>query len=99
MPMTREEQIKAAIVVMPDEIAFVSPAVNRAAEILGMQLSDFVTFLQSLEPDLERHEAFLFTAAVLDIMPELFKKSPGMIESLKSNAKDLIARRQHDEQA
>lgn len=97
--MTREEQIKAAIVIKGDAVYFASPAMNRASEILGLQLSDFVTFIHSLEPNLERHEAMLIAAAVLENLPELFQTNDGMIESLKRNARILIAKRQHDEQA
>jgi hypothetical protein len=97
--MTREEQIKAAIVVMPDAIAFASPAINQASEILGMHISHLVSFFHSLEPELERHEAILFTAAVLENLPELLQTSDGVIEGLKSNTRILIAKRRHDEQA
>ncbi|MEH2390040.1 MAG: hypothetical protein V7K14_30605 [Nostoc sp.] len=91
--MTREEEIKAAIVVTPDAIAFVSPEMNHASEHLGLQLCFFVDFVQALEPKLQRFEATQLAAAFLENLPEMCQGNPEVIECLKQNAQLLIERR------
>lgn len=91
--MTREEDIKAAIVVMPDEIVFVSPEMNSASDHLGRQMHLFVNFVQALEPKLQRFEATQLAAAFLENLPEMCQGNPEVIDCLKQNAQFLIERR------
>ncbi|WP_373525084.1 hypothetical protein [Nostoc sp.] len=91
--MSREEEIKAAIVVTPDEIAFVSPEMNHASEQLGMQMFLFVDFVRTLEPRLQRFEAIQLAAAFLESLPSMCQQNPEVIICLKDNAQLLIERR------
>ncbi|PHJ60255.1 hypothetical protein VF14_11540 [Nostoc linckia z18] len=88
--MTPEEEIRAAIIVTPEMIAFVSAQINYAAEQLGKQSSNFVEFVHSIDPRLKRHEAMLLTAAFLENLPGLCQDSPEVINSLRHNADFLI---------
>ncbi|WP_334762001.1 hypothetical protein [Nostoc sp.] len=88
--MTREEEIKAAIVVTPDAIAFVSPELHQASEQLGTRLCLFVDFVQSLEPKLQRFEAIQLAAAFLENLPAMCQNNPKIIECLKENTQFLM---------
>lgn len=91
--MSREEEIKAAIVVTPDAIAFVSPELHAASEHLGTQTCLFVDFVQSLQPKLQRFEAIQLASAFLENLPEMCQQNPEVIDCLKENAQLLIKRR------
>ncbi|MEH2374018.1 hypothetical protein [Nostoc sp.] len=91
--MTREEEIKAAIVVTPDAIGFLSPEMNQASQHMGLQMHLFVDFLQILEPNLQRFEATQLASAFLENLPEMCQDSPKLIDCLKQNAQFLIERR------
>ncbi|MBL1199123.1 MAG: hypothetical protein FWK04_08555 [Nostoc sp. GBBB01] len=88
--MTPEEEIRAAIIVTPDMIQFVSAEMNHASAQAGLQLHNFVDFIQSLDPRLERYEATLLTAAFLENLPGICQNSPEVINSLRHNADFLI---------
>ncbi|MBG1267767.1 hypothetical protein [Nostoc sp. WHI] len=97
--MTRDEEIKAAIVVTPDMIQFATARENQAAQQLGMELYNLVDFIHSLQPILLRHEAMLLCAAVLEMQPKLLGPNPAFLEVLADGAQKLIAaREQADDQ-
>ena len=89
----RDEEIKAAIVIKADEIAFASPEMNRAAEHAAYQLHQFVNFVEGLDPELTRTEATFLTASVIEQLPVLFEANPSIIESIKKNAEYIKSRR------
>ncbi|OUL28287.1 hypothetical protein BV378_07645 [Nostoc sp. RF31YmG] len=91
--MTREQEIKAAIVVTPDAISFASPEMNQASEIAAEQLGKFVDWIQSKFPFLLRHEAVLFAAAVIESMPALLEDNPEAMHGLQYEALMMASRR------
>ncbi|MEH2307009.1 hypothetical protein [Nostoc sp.] len=92
--MSQEEQIKGAIVVFPEEIVFASPELNRAAELACQKLNEFVNYIQTLDPELERHEATILGAAVLESLPELFRANPVLIAGIKTDCQTIRNNRQ-----
>ncbi|MEH2456546.1 hypothetical protein [Nostoc sp.] len=89
--MTREEDIKAAIIVTPDMIGYASPETNQAAEDLGEALFFFVDYVESLEPKLERLEAMRLAAAFLKSLPEMCQQNSEVTDYLKELATSLLA--------
>lgn len=89
----RDEEIKAAIVIKADEIAFASPEMNRAAEHAAYQLHEFVDFVQTIDTELTRTEAIFLTAEILSNLPLLFGRNRAFIESIRENAKHIKSRR------
>lgn len=86
----REEQIKAAIVVTPEAIAFASPKMNQAAERLAWELTKFVDYLQRLYPDAERHEVTILASVVLQSLPDFFNETPEITEQLRECAAEVV---------
>ncbi|BBD66343.1 hypothetical protein NIES4072_63880 [Nostoc commune NIES-4072] len=62
---TQEEQIKAAIVIYGDRIAIASPELNSATELACYKLNQFVDYISTLDPELERHEAITMASSAL----------------------------------
>ncbi|OUL34093.1 hypothetical protein [Nostoc sp. 106C] len=91
--MTREQEIKAAIVVTPDAISFASPEMNQASEMAAEQLGKLVDWIQSKFPFLLRHEAVFFAAAIIEAMPTLLEQNPEAIHSLQHDALMMASRR------
>ncbi|MEH2157410.1 hypothetical protein [Nostoc sp.] len=91
--MNTEEQIKGAIVVFPNAIGYASPELNHATELACYQLNQFVDYLQTLDPELERHEAILVGAAVLQGLPALFEDNPEVVAGIKSECQTMRANR------
>ncbi|BBD64484.1 hypothetical protein NIES4072_18540 [Nostoc commune NIES-4072] len=91
---TQEEQIKAAIVIYGDEIAIIDPEVNGATEVACRNLHKFVDYVQTLDPLLERHEAIVMTAAILDGLPALLETDQDLIAGLKAECRELRNHRQ-----
>lgn len=91
--MTKEEEIKAAIFVTPDMIQFATPRETRAAQQLGMELHNLVDFIHLLHPILERYEAMLLCAAVLEAQPRLIKGNSQFLKSLADGVEKLITAR------
>lgn len=91
--MTREENIKSAIVVFPDEIGYISPETNQAAEDLGQALFLFVDYVESLEPKLERFEVMRLAAAFLRSLTRTYQQNPLLANELKEVAAHLRADR------
>ncbi|MEH2246392.1 hypothetical protein [Nostoc sp.] len=92
--MTTEEEIKAAIVVFPDAIVYASPELNTATDFACHRLHKFVDYIQTLDPELERYEAIILGAAVLDGLPALFEANPEILAGIKSEAKVIRGKRQ-----
>ncbi|MEH2154773.1 hypothetical protein [Nostoc sp.] len=90
---TEEEQIKAAIVVFPEAIGMASPELNNAIEIACEQLNKFVDYLQTLDPELERHEATVLGGAILQGLPMLFEDNPEIIAGIKADCQKIRANR------
>lgn len=91
--MTREQEIKAAIIVTPEAIAFASPEMNQASERAAEQLGQFVDWVQTKFPFLLRHEAVLFAGAVIESMPALLEQNPEAMHGLEYEALMLASRR------
>ncbi|AFY43639.1 hypothetical protein [Nostoc sp. PCC 7107] len=91
--MSREEEIKAAIVVTPETILFASPEMNSAAEQASWRLGEFVDFLDALDPKLERHESTLLAAAIIQSLPELINTNPELQAGIKQLAQEIRANR------
>jgi len=90
---SRDEEIKAAIVIKADEIAFASPEMNRAPEHAAYHLHEFVNFVEGLDTELTRTEATFLTASVIEQLPALFQANPSIIESIKKNAEYIRSKR------
>lgn len=88
--MNREEQIKAAIVVTPEAIAFADPAMNQAAQRLAWELTKFVDYLQRFYPGMDRTEATLLASVVLESLPSLFDEVPEITEQLRECAAEVV---------
>ena len=86
---TAEEQIKAAIVIYGDKIAFVEPDLNEATKLVCGNLYRFVDYIQVLDPKLERHEAITVVAAMLDGLPSLLETDPDLIAGIKAECQEL----------
>jgi hypothetical protein len=91
--MSTEEQIKAAIVVFPEAIGYASPELNRSTELACNQLNKFVDYIQALDTKLERHEAIIVAAAVLEALPIWFEDNPDIIAAIKTNCQSIRANR------
>ncbi|MEH1882477.1 hypothetical protein [Nostoc sp.] len=87
--MNKEQEIQAAIVVFPDAIGFASPELNNAVKIACEQLNKFVDYLQTLDPELERHEATVLGGAILQGLPMLFKDNPEIIAGIKADCQKI----------
>lgn len=92
--MNTEEQIKGAIVVFPDAIGIASPELNNAIEIACEQLNKFVDYLQTLDPELERHEATVLGGAILQALPTWFEDNPDVVAAIKADCQAIRANRQ-----
>ena len=90
----KEEQTKAAIVIIGDEIAIVDPEINGATEVACRNLNRFVDYIQTLDPELKRHEAIVMTAAILDGLPALLETDSDLIAGIKAECQALRANRQ-----
>lgn len=90
---SRDEEIKAANIVKVDEVALVSPEINRAAEYAAYQLHEFINFVKELDAELTLTEATILTASVIEQLPTLFKSNPAIIESIKKNAAFIRSQR------
>lgn len=87
--MNREEEIKAAIVVHPEQILFASPELNNAAEIIAFQSNQLVDFVQTIDPELDQVKATQLAAAIIQGLPAHFKDNPELLSELKQIAKEL----------
>ena len=90
---TAKEQIKAAIVIYGDKIAFVEPDLNEATELVCGNLYQFVDYIQVLDPELERHEAIVMTAAILQSLPALLETDSELIAGIKAECQELRSKR------
>ncbi|WP_375497065.1 hypothetical protein [uncultured Nostoc sp.] len=91
---TPEEQIKAAIAACGDLIAIIDPAINGATEVACRNLNKFVDYVQTLDPELKRHEAITMTAAILDGLPSLLETDSELIAGIKAECQVLRSHRQ-----
>ena len=92
--MSTEEQIKAAIVVYGDKIAIASPELNHATELARYQLNKFVDYLQTLDTELEHHEAITAAAITLNLLPKLFEANPVLADGIKAQCQSIRDDRQ-----
>ncbi|MEH2145305.1 hypothetical protein [Nostoc sp.] len=92
--MSREEEIKAAIVVFPEAIVYASPELNRATELARQRLNQLVDYIQTLDSELERHEAIIMAAAILDGLPAFLEGNPDIVTGIKSECQVIRANRQ-----
>ncbi|AVH71580.1 hypothetical protein NLP_2990 [Nostoc sp. 'Lobaria pulmonaria (5183) cyanobiont'] len=87
--MNTEEQIKAAIVVFPDAISMASPELNSAIDIACEQLNEFVDYLQTLDPELEHHEAITAASITLNLLPRLFEANPVLADGIRQQCQSI----------
>ncbi|MEH1874121.1 hypothetical protein [Nostoc sp.] len=92
--MTTEEQIKAAIVVYADRIAIASPELNNATELACYKLHEFVDYIETLDPKLERHQAIVMASAILESLPALLQSDLECIAGIKAECEALRSYRQ-----
>ncbi|MEH2242347.1 hypothetical protein [Nostoc sp.] len=92
--MTTEEEIKGAIVVFPNTLGYASPELNHATEKVCWQMCKFVDYIQTLDPELERHEAIRLAGAILLGLPAFFKSNPELIAEIKIDCHKIRANRQ-----
>jgi len=87
--MNPEQQIKAAIVVFPEQIAFASPELNNAGQLIALRANELVNYMQTIDPELNRVEATHLAAAVIQGLPKHFEYNPELLLELKAIAKDI----------
>ncbi|PHM11642.1 hypothetical protein [Nostoc sp. 'Peltigera malacea cyanobiont' DB3992] len=92
--MNTEEQIKGAIVVYPEAIVYASPELNHATELACNQLNKFVDYIQTLDAALERYEAIVVGAAILQSLPIWFEDNPDIVAAIKADCQAIRANRQ-----
>ena len=92
--MNREEEIKAAIVVLPEEILFASPEENNASQAVAFHSHQLTEFVQTVDPELTRAEAISLAALIIKDALEHFKENPELVTQLKQIAKGLRNLRQ-----
>ncbi|MEI1375980.1 hypothetical protein PQG02_06920 [Nostoc sp. UHCC 0926] len=91
--MSKEQEIQAAIVVFPDTIEYASPELNHATELACFQMCEFVDYIQTLDPELERHETITLVAAIFQGLPALFESNPELIAEIKIDCHNIKAKR------
>ncbi|MEH2467506.1 hypothetical protein [Nostoc sp.] len=91
--MTTEQEIQGAIVVFPDTIEYASPELNHATELISWQMCKFVDYIETLDPELERHEAITLAAAIFQGLPALFESNPELIAEIKIDGHRIRAKR------
>lgn len=87
--MSREEEIKAAIVVHPERILFASPEENNASEAVAFHLHELTNFVQTVDPKLTRAEAIALTAVIIKDALQHFKEDPELVIQLKQITEQL----------
>ncbi|MEH2085998.1 hypothetical protein [Nostoc sp.] len=87
--MNREEEIKAAIVVLPDEILFASPEESKASQAAAFHSHQLTEFVQTVDPELTRAEAISLTAVIIKDALGHFKEDPELVTQLKQIAEQL----------
>ena len=94
MTSTREDEIKAAIVVTPDAIAYLTPEINYATTQASESLTLFIAYLSRLDPELTAAELYLLAAGVIDSLPRLIQSDQNFIKCIKLNAAHIRSARQ-----
>ena len=89
----QKEQRTPAIVICGDLIAIVSPGINEATEVAGRNLNKFVDYIQTLDPELKRHEAIFMTAAILQGLPAWLETDSELIAGIKAECQALRSHR------
>ncbi|MEH2310033.1 MAG: hypothetical protein V7K35_01050 [Nostoc sp.] len=92
--MPTEEEIKAAIVIFPDDtIGYASPELNHGTELACWQMCKFIDYIETLDPELERHEAITLVAAIFQGLPTFFESNPELIAEIKIDCQNIRAKR------
>ncbi|MDZ8227539.1 hypothetical protein [Nostoc sp. ChiVER01] len=86
--MNREE-IRAAIVVLPEQILFASPELNHVSEIIAFQTNQLVDFVQTIDPQLTRVEATFLAAALIRGLPAHFNDNLELLAGVKEFAEEI----------
>ncbi|MEH1810893.1 MAG: hypothetical protein V7K26_00130 [Nostoc sp.] len=81
--MNREEEVKAAIVVLPEEILFASPEENKASQAVAFHSHQLTEFVHTVDPELTRAEAISLTALIIKDALGHFKENPQLVTQLK----------------
>ncbi|MEH2029527.1 MAG: hypothetical protein V7K67_07585 [Nostoc sp.] len=71
----------------------INAKVIHASEICGKELSDFIQYVQKVDPDLKHSEAIMVGAIILHHLPSAFADNPQMLDELKKTCKTLKQRR------
>ena len=82
------------IVIYGDEIAIVDTETDSATESACRNLHRFVDYIQTLDPELKRHEAIRMASAILDALPNLLETSSDLIAGIKAECQELRSHRQ-----
>ena len=62
---------------------FITPESMHAAHACTLELTNFISYIKSIDPQLKKAEALLVAAAILNQFPDIFASNPEMLAELK----------------
>ena len=70
-----------------------SSKVVRARSLAIYELEEFISYIRTIDPELQPDQAIVLTARVLDELPNLFEQNPTLLDRIKEVATSMKIKR------
>ncbi|WP_138504057.1 hypothetical protein [Nostoc sp. PA-18-2419] len=67
--------------------------VQRASDFCGKQLADFVSYVRSVDPELDFYQATMVSGIIINQLPSAFANNPQMLAELKTQCQVIKQRK------
>lgn len=71
----------------------ISSKVVRARSLAIYELEKFISYIRTVDPELEPDQAIKLTAFILDELPQLFQQNPTLLDRIKDTATNMKLKR------
>ncbi|MHC5914887.1 MAG: hypothetical protein ACYTXE_28725 [Nostoc sp.] len=71
----------------------ISSKVVRARSLAIYELEELISYIRTIDPELEPDQAITLTAYILDKLPEIFQENPTLLDQIKDMAANMKFKR------